>query len=62
MAVKYLTMVGQLQWLVTMGDLTFMHMQQPCQNSELLLDKEIWIDSKGCMLMPFGLRITQLGN
>ena len=26
----YLTMIGQLQWLVTLGDLTSMHKSQPC--------------------------------
>ena len=45
MAAKYLTMVGQLQWLVPLGDLTSMLKQQPCQGSELLLDKNIWTDS-----------------
>ena len=38
-----------------------MHMKQPCQDSELLLDKDVWIDSKGSMLMPLGLKIMQLG-
>ena len=38
-----------------------MHIKQPCQDSELLLDENIWIDSKGSMLMPLRLRIVQLG-
>ena len=58
MAAKYLANFnGWLLW----GDLISMLMQQPCQDSELLLGKDIWTDSKESMLMPFGLRIMQLG-
>ena len=34
---------------------------QPCQGSELPLDKDIWTDSRGFIPMPLGLRIMQLG-
>ena len=34
---------------------------QPCQNSELPPDKDIWTDSKESMPMPLGLRSMQLG-
>ena len=57
MAAKYLTMVGQLQWLFTLGSFD----KQPCQGLELPLDKDIWTDSKGFTPMPFGPRIMQLG-
>ena len=61
MAAKYLTMVGQLQWLVTWGDLTSMLKYQPYQDSEFPLDNNIWTDSKESMPMPLGLRTMQLG-
>ena len=35
--------------------------QQPCQGSELPLDKDIWTDSRGFTPMPLGPRIMQLG-
>ena len=31
----YLTMIGQLQWLVTLGGLTSMHKSPPCPDSGL---------------------------
>ena len=34
---------------------------QPCQGAELLLDKDIWIDSKESTPLPSGTRIMQLG-
>ena len=62
MAPKYLTMVGQLQWLVTLGRFDI-HAQVAIiyQGSELPLGKEIWTDSRGFIPMPLGLRIMQLG-
>ena len=59
MAAKYLTMVGQLQWLVTLG--RFDIHAQVCQGLELPLGKDIWTDSRGFTPMPLGLRIMQLG-
>ena len=53
-------MVGQLQWLVTLGRFD-LHAQVACQGSELLLDKDIWTDSKGSNPIPLGLGIMQLG-
>ena len=61
MAAKYLTMVGQLNGWSLWGDLTSMLKWQPCQGSELLLDKGIRTDSKGSTHMPSGPRIMQLG-
>ena len=61
MAAKYLTMVGQLQWLVTLGRFDSLLKYQPCQGSELPLSKDIWTDSKGFTPMPLGLRIMQSG-
>ena len=58
MAAKYLTMVGQLQWLVTLGRFDI-HAQ--CQDLYLSLGKDIWTDSRGFTPMPLGLRIMQLG-
>ena len=58
MAAKYLTMVGQLQWLVTLGRFDI---HAPCQSSELPPDKDIWTDSREFTPMPLGLRIMQLG-
>ena len=42
-------------------DLTSMLKWKPCQGSELLLDKDIWTNSKGSTPMLSGQRITQLG-
>ena len=61
MAAKYLTMVGQLNGWLLWGDLTFILKYQPCQGSELLLDKDIWTDSKGSTPLPLELGIMQLG-
>ena len=55
---KYLTMVGQLQWLVTLGRFD---LHVPVATTELLLGKDIWTDSKGFTPMPSGPRIMQLG-
>ena len=61
MTPKYLTMVGQLQWLVTLGRF-HIHAQvatmSRCRGS---LGKDIWTDSTGFTPMPLGLRIMQLG-
>ena len=35
----YLTMIGQLQWLVTLGGLTSMHKSPPCSDSGLIQEK-----------------------
>ena len=63
MAAKYLTMVGQLQWLDTLGRFDI-HSQVATlsKGSELPLGKNIWTDSKGFTPMPLGLRIKQLGS
>ena len=61
MAAKYLTMVGQLQCLVTLGRFDI-HAQAATMSSlELPLGKDIWTDSRGFPPMPLGLRIMQLG-
>ena len=60
-AAKYLTMVGQLQWLVALGRFDIHAQVAPCQGSELPLDKDIWTDSKGFTPMPLGPRIMQSG-
>ena len=61
MAAKYLTMVGQLQWMVTLGRFDIHAQVQPCQGLELPLGKGIWTDLRGSTPMPLGLRIMQLG-
>ena len=61
MAAQYLTMVGQLQWLVTLGRFDIHAHVATMSNSELLPGKDIWIDSKGSMLMSLGRKIMQLG-
>ena len=61
MAAKYLTMVGQLQWLVTLGRFDIHAQVAPCQGLELLLGKDIWTDSRGFTPMPLGLKNMQLG-
>ena len=61
MAAKYLTMVGKLQWLVTLGRFD-MHAQvatMSCFRAALV--KDIWTDSRGFTPVPLGLRIMQLG-
>ena len=61
MAAKYLTMVGQLQWLVTLGRFDI-HAQVPTMSRfGAALGKDIWTDQKGFTPMPSGLRIMQLG-
>ena len=52
MAAKYLTMVGQLQWLVTLGSFDI-HAQVGTMSSfRAALGKDIWTDSKGFTPMP----------
>ena len=57
----YLTMVGQLQWLVTLGRFDLHAQVASIPGSELLLEKDIWTDSKGSTPMLLGLGIMQLG-
>ena len=57
-AAKYLTMVGQLQCLDTLGRFDI-HAQVATMS--LPLGKDIWTDSRGFTPMPLGLRIMQLG-
>ena len=52
MDAKYLTMAGQLQWLVILGRFDIHAQLQPCQGLELPLDKDIWTDSRGFTAMP----------
>ena len=47
----YLTMIGQLQWLVTLGGLTSMHKSPPCPDSGLLQGKGTLKGYKGYMDM-----------
>ena len=47
----YLTMIGQLQWLVTWGDLSFIHKSLPCPGSGQLQAKDAWKGYKGSMAM-----------
>ena len=61
MAAKYLTMVGQLQWLVTLGRFDIHAQVATMSRFRAALDKDIWTDSKGFTPMPLGLRIMQLG-
>ena len=77
MAAKYLTMVGKLQWLVTLGRFDI-HAQVATMSSPVadtlasvwrkknrsslrVIDKDIWTDLKGFTRMILGLRIMQLG-
>ena len=53
MALKYLTMVGQLQWLVTSGRFDL--------HAQVATMLRLWTDSKGSTPMPLGLGIMQLG-
>ena len=59
MATKYLTMVGQLEWLVTLG--RFDLYAQVATMSRFRAGKDIWIGLKGSIPIPSGLRIMQLG-
>ena len=61
MAAKYLTMVGQLQWLVTLGRFDIHAQVATMSRFRTALDKDIWTDSKGFTPMPLGRRIMQLG-
>ena len=60
-AKKYLTMVGQLQWLVTLGIFDIHAQVATMSRFRAALGKDIWTDSKGLTPMPLGLRIMQLG-
>ena len=57
MAAKYLTMVGQLQWLVTLGRFDIHSQVATMSTLRAALGKDIWTDSKGFTPMPLGLRI-----
>ena len=61
MAAKYLTMVGQLQWLVTLGRFDIDAQVATMSRFRAAQDKDIWTDSKGFTPMPLGPRIMQLG-
>ena len=61
MAAKYLTMVGQLQWLVTLGRFDIRAQVATMSRFKAALGKDIWTDSRGFTPMPLGLRIMQLG-
>ena len=61
MAAKYLTMVGQLQWLITLGRFDIHAQVATRSRFRAALSKDIWTDSKGFTPMPLGLRIMQLG-
>ena len=61
MAAKYLTMVGQLQWLVTLRRLDIHAQVATMARFRAALYKDIWIDSKGFTPMPLGPRIMQSG-
>ena len=39
----YLTMVGQLQWLITLGDLIYKLRLSQCQDFEYNQEKDTWI-------------------
>ena len=61
MAAKYLRMVGQCQWLVTLGRFDLHAQVATMSRFRAALDKDIWTDSKESMPMPLGLRTMQLG-
>ena len=61
MAAKYLTMVGQLQWLVTLGRFDIHAQVATMSRFRAALDKDIWTDSKRFTPMPLGPRTMQLG-
>ena len=61
MAAKYLTMVGQLQWLVTLGRFDIHAQVRTISRFRAALGKDIWTASRGFIPMPLGLRIMQLG-
>ena len=57
MAAKYLTLVGQLQWLVTLGRFDLHDQVATMSRFRSALDKDVWTDSKESMPMPLGLRL-----
>ena len=61
MAAIYLTMVGQLQWLVTLGRFDIHAQVATMSRFRAALDKDIWTDSKGFIPMPSGPKIMQSG-
>ena len=61
MATKYLTMVSQLQWLVTLGRFDIHAQVVTMSRLRAALDRDIWTGSRGFTPMPLGLRIMQLG-
>ena len=61
MAAKYLRMVGQCQWLVTLGRFDLHAQVATMSRFRAALDKDIWTDSKESMPMPLGLGTMQLG-
>ena len=61
MAAKYLTMVGQLQWLVTLGRFDIHAQVSTMSGFRAALGKDIWTDLRVFTPVPLGLRIMQLG-
>ena len=62
MAAKYLTMVGQLQWLVSLGRFDI-HAQVATMSRFRAAPRQvIWTGSKGFTPMSLGPRIMQLGS
>ena len=61
MAAEYLTMVGQLHWLVTLGRFDICAQVATMSRLRAALGKDIWTDSRGFTPMPLGLRVMQLG-
>ena len=61
MAAKYLTMVGQLQWLVTLGRFDIHAQVATMSRFRAALGRDKWTDSKDFTPIPLGLRIMQLG-
>ena len=54
-AAKYLTMVGQLQWLVTLGRFDIHAQVATMSRFRAALGKDIWTDSREFTPMPLGL-------
>ena len=61
MAVKYLTMVGQLHWLVTLGRFDIYAQVATMSRFRAAPKQGHMTESKGFIPMPLGLRIMQLG-
>ena len=61
MAAKYLTIVGQLQWLATLGRFDIHAQVAAMSRFRAALGKDIWTDLRGSTLMSLVLRIMQLG-